>query len=1056
MKKTLALLIALVMIVSLFAACGETGTTTTPSTGTTTTPSTGSSDSSGTGSTTTPSTGSTTTPSTGSTTTPSTGSTTTEPAGPRKITGVIDVTDDYSMAIKSPGAAAADRTSIRCEAGKIQVATYNAAGTARVAKDVVTIDFASLGVEGYAWEYLGSTLEVEVDGDNVKVLSKPEKCTFIVPTETITFPNEETAKLPNGEEFDLKTISSGVLRGGHLINEGGKVIPGWMDKAGVAASSDHTLAGYAKASFWSESKGGYVLFAKVPLYNQTICLNIMKTEDLPAGYSDPAGFEKAEYANKKTIVIFGDGMFKYNVEGFLKEMANQTDTDLNVIQLTYGPLTNPTSTYNFHEICVFDKETSDPDIANAKVMGLKESSSTVQKLIDALADKENPIDAFICTTPRDWYLATADTYRKILGLKAAAYVEEQVYASNPDAKFITIVPFAFEDGYDFAAMAKSAGGLPYTSYAEHLAGIKTASEEFLAVLKSPVVLHLEDAWDTIKTTTSIALYDNGIKNDSGSIVNEHHLPSVEGGYLIAAMIYQALFETTAEGLTTESTDIKAEDIATLQSTAAQFDSGSSKAAILITGDFVLGENGFGDIFSSFLKAAGYSREYKYIDEGYAATPKTNVSRLEFYELFSFDDDNNCKGFGTGARGQRLQGYFDEGVSIVVFNAGRREIGEEQKSAIKARNAAKWLAATYPDVKVYFLEDQPYKDGTFDKTTAADSTTIIANDYTGNNAADHLAKIDANLERMVANMDPKPEVIKFGTAVLDATNKGADLYAKETPYLEHTNTDGTYLAACMVFEAIFGEESPTILAEGVSDEAAIKAISKAFAGKELAPSTAPIPEAKPTETPATDTPAAATVKATIDMTDLYTLVIKTVGASGDDRTGVRAAAGKIEAGVYSANGRTRTESYEFDFASLGLEGYAWEYLGAEVEIDTSGATPKLVGKPAKSTFCVTLDKVTFDSATKATVGGVEFDLAKINWGLLRPNTLLNEGGQYIPGWNDPSISSKDSGIFTSASRKVSLYFFVNAPMFKKQMCVSYADTTYDKNAPLPEGVTLPTT
>ncbi len=200
----------------------------------------------------------------------------------------------------------------------------------------------------------------------------------------------------------------------------------------------------------------------------------------------------------------------------------------------------------------------------------------------------------------------------------------------------------------------------------------------------------------------------------------------------------------------------------------------------------------------------------------------------------------------------------------------------------------------------------------------------------------------------------------------------------------------------------------------------------------------------------------TVKATIDKTDLYTLVIKTVGASGDDRTGVRAAAGKIEAGVYAANGRTRTESYEFDFASLGLPGYAWQYLGAEVEIDASGTTPKIVNTPAKSMFCVTIDQITFDaSGKKATVGGVDFDLTKINWGGLRTNTLLNEGGQYIPGWNDPSISSKDSGIFTSASRKVSLYFFVNVPLLKKQMCVSYADTTYDKNAPLPEGVTLPT-
>jgi predicted small lipoprotein YifL len=141
-----------------------------------------------------------------------------------------------------------------------------------------------------------------------------------------------------------------------------------------------------------------------------------------------------------------------------------------------------------------------------------------------------------------------------------------------------------------------------------------------------------------------------------------------------------------------------------------------------------------------------------------------------------------------------------------------------------------------------------------------------------------------------------------------------------------------------------------------------------------------------------TPAAETVKATIDMTDLYTLVIKNVGSTGDERTGLRAAAGKIEAGTYAANGRSRTKGYEFDFASLGLPGYAWEYLGAEVEIDIAGAEPKMVSTPAKSMFCVSYDEIVWNpSGSVATVGGINFDVTEINYGCERQNTLPHGGG-----------------------------------------------------------------
>ncbi|MBR6681374.1 MAG: hypothetical protein IKL40_00120 [Clostridia bacterium] len=144
-----------------------------------------------------------------------------------------------------------------------------------------------------------------------------------------------------------------------------------------------------------------------------------------------------------------------------------------------------------------------------------------------------------------------------------------------------------------------------------------------------------------------------------------------------------------------------------------------------------------------------------------------------------------------------------------------------------------------------------------------------------------------------------------------------------------------------------------------------------------------------------------VIAHFDMTESYTLTIEKAGTVGDERIGVRCDAGKIQAGTYNTSGKKRTASYEFDFASLGLEGHSWEYLGATVEIDVSDENnPKIVNTPIKSTFIVKTTELKFpDNYTVELPNGIRIDLPTCNYGILRPNNLLNEGGWFIPGWND---------------------------------------------------------
>ncbi len=189
---------------------------------------------------------------------------------------------------------------------------------------------------------------------------------------------------------------------------------------------------------------------------------------------------------------------------------------------------------------------------------------------------------------------------------------------------------------------------------------------------------------------------------------------------------------------------------------------------------------------------------------------------------------------------------------------------------------------------------------------------------------------------------------------------------------------------------------------------------------------------------------ATVIATIDKTDTWSLVIEERGSS--PRVGSLAPAGKIAAGIYNKLGTNRTEEYLFDFASLGLEGKAWEYLGATVTVDISDpANPKVYGTITKSTFCVKFEDLSFptDKSVKLS-NGVEFALP-LYYGGIHSNNLINDGGQYIPKWSDiGTVTCSTDRIFTSSSFTNGYYVFVKVSIDGKVFDL-IADSKVDFNA-----------
>ena len=177
-----------------------------------------------------------------------------------------------------------------------------------------------------------------------------------------------------------------------------------------------------------------------------------------------------------------------------------------------------------------------------------------------------------------------------------------------------------------------------------------------------------------------------------------------------------------------------------------------------------------------------------------------------------------------------------------------------------------------------------------------------------------------------------------------------------------------------------------------------------------------------------------VKATLDMTDIYTLVLQSGEVTYEDRVGVRAPEGKISCGVYNPVGR-RTKNYEFDWASLGLEGRPWEYLGSEVTIDvkTDDETSyQMYTKPIKSTWCVKASDITFpDDYTLQIPDGTTFDLKIMCYVELMSNFLFNSGMNTMPNWNWFKNCNSSKDLLYNNPAYCSGYFVISKiPQYKR--------------------------
>ena len=173
----------------------------------------------------------------------------------------------------------------------------------------------------------------------------------------------------------------------------------------------------------------------------------------------------------------------------------------------------------------------------------------------------------------------------------------------------------------------------------------------------------------------------------------------------------------------------------------------------------------------------------------------------------------------------------------------------------------------------------------------------------------------------------------------------------------------------------------------------------------------------------------TFEGILDKTEDYNIVIETPGTTGNERIGVRAAAGKVEIGQYNKLGSKRTDALEFDWSELGLEGEAWEYLGATFIFDISGEKPVLTNKPEKCCYVVPVGDIKLGEDAVTLPNGVEFKYAYLNNGIMRPNSLINEGGKYVMGWNDLSV---DADFFDNTT---GYYVFLNCEKYNQSIVVS---------------------
>lgn len=248
--------------------------------------------------------------------------------------------------------------------------------------------------------------------------------------------------------------------------------------------------------------------------------------------------------------------------------------------------------------------------------------------------------------------------------------------------------------------------------------------------------------------------------------------------------------------------------------------------ILIFGDHLLGLNNFSTVLGNLAKAGGNT--VKIFTKAYDSKPTSVASRLEFYELFSYDSKWNCTGWLAGnSRASAIANYFAENnVEYAILTIGRRDtLNSSDVKHTKAISAVEWLGKTYPNTKFIIVEEPPYVSGTFNNTFTGSYKIGVA--HVGTNPTIHLRNIGTYITKATSKIT-NCAVAKAGTAMLDATKAGIAVYSTEPNYNALPNVNGTYLTACSVYKAIFDKSPVGLPATGGVDAETATALQNIIA------------------------------------------------------------------------------------------------------------------------------------------------------------------------------------------------------------------------------------
>jgi len=409
---------------------------------------------------------------------------------------------------------------------------------------------------------------------------------------------------------------------------------------------------------------------------------------------------------------------------------------------------------------------------------------------------------------------------------------------------------------------------------------------------------------------------------------------------------------------------------------------------------------------------------------------SSTSAFNLYELFVKEarSDINNYTFASGSTASNVKAKLSEdgeGFDALIVQAGRditiRYSGDRANDIKSFAKLAKLANEKNPGCKIIIVAPYAYQ------------TEL---DYFNNTEIDtwreHLEKVTFLAEEYyfeALNLDPELNIeIAYVGDLFSYYNSNntitrRDLYRENSfstsaygNFGNRANAKGAYMTACVVYSLLtdlspLGHSLHGWTYDGI--DGTLSADVAAEVQNMVHDYLGYVREIKPEE------PDVPTVKAIFDMTDSYTFVVKEVGLKANAREGVLAEEGKIQAAIYSDDGTTRTMVGEWDFASLGLPGAAWEYLGATVVLDMSDeSNPKLINTPVKSTFCVAYDQIEFPDSTTAKIKGtdVTIDLSEFNQATLRKDVLIDVDGNYAGAWESAASKNNTSREFTRNTTK----------------------------------------